>query len=133
MIGVKMHNMKSRSILIVDDEIEQLRTLQLGLRRKGYNVSTANNGMEAIKILENKGSNFDMVVTDYAMPGMDGMQFLKSIRNKHKDLTVVMMTAYGNDELFMDAMQNQCNGFIEKPFSMDEFYNEIEKAGKKRP
>ena len=123
-----MNDSIKNKILIVDDEEEQLRALQLGLRRKGYTVSTAKNGAQAIACLSDQAGGFDMVVTDFAMPGMDGVTFLKKIRSQNKSLPVMMMTAYGNKEVMADAIRYQCNGFIEKPFTMSEFINEIERV-----
>ena len=114
-------------ILIVDDEVDQLRTMKLGLRRKGYAVTTATSGVEAMDKLNAPEIPFHMVITDYAMPGMDGITFLKEIRMLNKQLTVVLMTAYGRNEVLAEAINNQCNGYIEKPFCMDEFILEIEK------
>ena len=128
MNGLTMENMTENKILIVDDEEEQLRTLQLGLRRKGYNVSTAKSGAQAIARLCDQDGEFDMVVTDFAMPGMDGLTFLKKIRSQNKNLPVMLMTAYGKKEVLVDALRNHCNGFIEKPFTMSEFIDEIERV-----
>ena len=119
---------KATTILIVDDEVEQLRTLQIGLRRRSYEVMTASRPEAALQKLNQGDSRFDMVLTDYAMPGMNGLEFLKKIRMDHKDLFVILMTAYGKKEVIVDALRNQCNGFIEKPFTMDELIEEIERV-----
>ena len=126
--SLSMKNKTENKILIVDDEEEQLRALQLGLRRKGYTVATAKNGTQAFARLCDQDGGFDMVVTDFAMPGMDGLTFLKKIRSQNKHLAVMMMTAYGKKEVLVDALRNQCNGFIEKPFTMSEFIDEIERV-----
>ena len=119
---------KAPTILIVDDEVEQLRTLQIGLRRRNYEVMTASKPDEALQKLFEDATRFDMVLTDYAMPGMNGLEFLKKIRIDHKDLFVILMTAYGKKEVIVDALRNQCNGFIEKPFTMEELIEEIERV-----
>ncbi len=62
------------------------------------------------------------------MPGLDGMQLLKKIRKNHTSLPVIMMTGYGEKALVIDAIRNRCDGFIEKPFSLDELLSEIQRA-----
>ena len=123
-----MNIVQARKTLIVDDEIEQLRTLKLGLRSRGYEAVTASNAEYALQQLNEKTNRFDIVLTDYSMPGMNGLEFLKKIRSNQKDMSVVMMTAHGRKELLVDALRNQCDGFIEKPFTMDELIEEIERV-----
>ena len=64
------------TILVVDDETDQLKSLNLGLRRKGYRVLEASNAEDALRLLDNSRNGIDMVLTDYAMPGTNGMCLL---------------------------------------------------------
>jgi DNA-binding NtrC family response regulator len=123
-----MVNAQAKRVLIVDDEIEQLRTMKLGLRSRQYLVSTARNSREALQQLSNHQEGYDVLVTDYCMPGMSGLQLLKKIKTEFKDLPVIMMTAYGKKEEFIEVLDNPRKGFIEKPFSLDELVGEIERV-----
>jgi two-component system, response regulator, stage 0 sporulation protein F len=85
--------MKDIRILLVDDE-ENIRFLfREELEEEGYQIELASNGFEAIEKV--KSSEFDLVVMDIKMPGMDGIQALNEIKNLHKDLPVILCSAYG--------------------------------------
>jgi DNA-binding NtrC family response regulator len=112
------------NILIVDDEKVQIETLRRGLRTRGFTVSEALNGKQALEQLSGE-NKIDVVITDYAMPEMNGIELLKEIRKTDKHLPVIMMTAYGDKDLVVDAMRNSCDGFIDKPFNLEELLVEI--------
>lgn len=116
------------TILIVDDEIVLLESLRRGLKSRGYLVLEAPNAQEALNLLHNSVIQVDLVITDYAMPGMDGLELLQKIRESHGNLPVIMMTAYGQKELIIDALRNRCDSFIEKPFTLTQLLQEIERA-----
>lgn len=107
-----------KTVLIVDDKRVQLKTLRRGLRTRGYRVVEALSGREALEHLK-KMISIDIVLTDYAMPEMNGIELLRKIRENNKTLPVIIMTAYGDKDLVIEAMHHQCTGFIEKPFDMD--------------
>ncbi|MBW1897547.1 MAG: response regulator [Deltaproteobacteria bacterium] len=116
------------NILVVDDEKIQLVGLRIGLQSRNHKVLTASSAEEALEFLNNDHNKFELIVTDYVMPGMDGMALLKKIREENKRLPIIMMTAYGEKNLVVDALHNRCNGFIEKPFSLDQLIEEIERV-----
>ena len=116
------------NILVVDDEVVQIETLSRGLKSQGYQVDHALNGKEALKKIQNKLTTVDMVITDYAMPGMNGLSLLKNIRKSKRKLPVIMMTAYGDKEIVIDALRNRCDSFIEKPFTLEQLMEETERA-----
>ncbi|NVL89431.1 MAG: response regulator [Desulfobacterales bacterium] len=123
------------NILVVDDEKVQLETLKRGLRSKGHEVAGALSAKDAIRHLEDStlrhlknGAKIDLVLTDYSMPEMNGLELLKRIRKDHGSLPVIMMTAYGEKDLIIDALRNRCDSFIEKPFTLDQLMQEIERA-----
>ena len=115
-------------ILIVDDEKSQIESLKRGLRIKGYSVYGTVDPKEALKYLNNNYAEIEIIITDYAMPGMNGIELLKEIRRKNSTLPVIMMTAYGEKQLVIDALRNRCTSFIEKPFTFNELIREIERA-----
>ncbi len=112
------------TILIVDDEIEQIKILRLSLRSKGYQVTAVSNVTEALAAL-NSSQRYDLVLTDYAMPDASGLEFLKEIRRSGNRIGVIMMTAYGEKKVLVDALRLRCDGFIEKPFTLNELVAEI--------
>ncbi len=116
------------SILIVDDEPEILRTQKLGLQNNGYRVVTAGDADTALLRLSEPHSPVDMVLTDHAMPGMTGLDLVKLLRGNGIFIPVILMTALGEKSLVIQALQHQCNGFIEKPFTMDDLLKEIRRA-----
>ena len=115
------------NIMVVDDEKVQIESLKRGLRSKRFDVVEALNGDEAMKCLDDENGSIDMVITDYAMPGMNGIELLRKIREKNDALPVIMMTAYGEKDLVIDAMRNSCDSFIEKPFTLEMLMNEIDR------
>ncbi len=116
------------NILVVDDEVIQVETITRGLISKGYEVTQAQNGDEALQKLQDEPDKIHMVITDYAMPGMNGLGLLKKIRSTHRSIPVIMMTAYGEKELVIDALRHRCDSFIEKPFTLDQLLAETERA-----
>ena len=121
-----LENAKPR-ILIVDDEPQTLRSLNLSLRSRGYQSDSAVKVSDAMQMLQSE-PQFDMLLTDYSMPDLNGVQFLRTIRAKKINLPVIMMTAYGHKDVLVDALRNQCNGFIEKPFTIEGLIAEIERV-----
>ncbi len=116
------------NVLVADDEKDQLEIVGRMLRSKGNKVLGVLSSEEALKKLDSNETKIDVVLTDYAMPGMDGMELLRKIREKNASLPVVMMTGYGEKDLVIDALRNRCDGFIEKPFSVDQIHEEIKRA-----
>ncbi|MDY6856386.1 MAG: response regulator [Thermodesulfobacteriota bacterium] len=113
-------------ILAVDDEIVKLESLKRGLKIMGYDVVEALGADEALRVLNTKKNGVGLVLIDYTMPGMNGLDLLKNIRKFHACLPVVIMTAYLEDGLVGEALQNNCNTLIEKPFSLDQLIQTIE-------
>jgi len=128
---IPLRQEETMNILVVDDEKVQIETLRRALRSKGYQVFEALNAIEALDQLESMTYRIDMVLTDYIMPGKDGIELLKKIREKYGELPVIIMTAYGEKEMLIDALRNRCDGFIEKPFNVDQLIGEIERVMKK--
>ena len=116
------------NVLIVDNEIVQVENLRIGLSSMGHHVFQALSGHEALSLIENEADQIDLVITDFAMPEMDGIALLQNIRWRYGNLPVIMMTAYGHRDLVLDALRNQCNGFIDKPFTLDRLLQEIDRV-----
>ncbi len=116
-----------RSILIVDDELDMLQLLKRSIEPDlTCTVETASSGEMALQILGQR--QFDMVLADIRMQGMDGLELLELIKRENPDLTVVMMTAFGRIEMAVEAMKSGAYDFITKPFEHDSIILRLEKA-----
>nr|NJM02079.1 sigma-54-dependent Fis family transcriptional regulator [Desulfobacula sp.] len=114
-------------ILVVDDETDMTRLLQRTLEPElNCRVTMAFSGEMAVDIL--RQASFDLVVCDVKMPGMDGFELLNRIRADYPDLTVVMLTAFGNIESAVKAIKAGAYDFMAKPFERDEILFKIQKA-----
>jgi two-component system, NtrC family, response regulator AtoC len=111
---------------VVDDE-ENLRVvLRTLLRRHGYEVETASSGEEALGMVESFGP--DVVLTDVRMPKMGGLDLLSTLKAKGNEATVIVMSAYGNMDLALDAMKAGAYDYVQKPFKPDEVVLALRKA-----
>lgn len=113
------------NLLIVDDEKMVLEVLEDGLQCRGYQVLKALNAQEALKCINDAGNKIDLAIVDYRMPGMNGLELLKAIRENDSSMPVIMMTAYAEKGLIIDALHGGCDGFVEKPFTFDKLSEEI--------
>ncbi len=118
--------MSSKHILIVDDEAPMRKNVFDLLSTKGYSLSEADNGEEAVEII--KTENVDLVLLDINLPGIDGLTTLNQIKTFNSDLPVIIFTAYGTSERAIEAMKSGAYDYIEKPFELDEFLLIIERA-----
>ena len=116
-------------ILVVDDEKDMTRLLQRTLEPElDCRVTMAFSGAMALNVLEQTGRPFDLVISDIRMPEMDGFELLGELKKKYPDLTVVMLTAYGNIESAVAAIKKGAYDFISKPFEQNEIIFKIDKA-----
>ena len=122
--------MPNECILVVDDEIDLATSCQRLLQSKGYEVLLAASAEEAIQVVT--GQDVQLVLTDLKMPGMGGMELLRTIRTEHPEVPVVMMTAYSTVEDAVEAMALGAANFVPKPFSPDHLLIVLEKALQER-
>jgi two-component system NtrC family response regulator len=114
------------TILIVDDEKNYLLVLEALLSAEGYEIITAENAGNALRLIEE--SDLDLVLTDMKMPGMSGMDLLVESKRHKPEVPVIMMTAYGTIEMAVEAMKKQAYDYITKPFQNEELKLTIKKA-----
>lgn len=104
----------SARILIVDDDRVILELASIVLRRDGYYVQTASDGIQAMLLLE--GVLPDLILLDYMMPGMNGLDVLHQIKEKYPDIAVILFTGMGSEEIAVRAMKAGAADYIMKPF-----------------
>ena len=114
------------SVLLVDDEPNYLVVLSELLIDEGFEVFTASNGNEGLKIVEEV--DLDLVITDMQMPGMDGFDFLDRIKQYSKNLPVIIITAFAEIDKAVEAMRLGAFSYLAKPFSNNELLINIQKA-----
>ncbi len=113
-------------ILVVDDDMEMRLALAEALKRKGYSVSIACNGKEALE--EFGEGRYRMVISDVKMPGMDGMEVLREIKRLSPTTPVLLVTAFGTVEKAVEAVKEGAVDFILKPFTLEALEEMVEKA-----
>jgi len=117
----------NRRILIIDDEEHIRRMMRLTLEVAGHVVGEAHDGDEGLK-LYGDGSTWDGVVLDQRMPGMDGLEVLRKIKERNPRARVVMATAYASIELAVDAMKLGASDFVRKPMTPETLRNAVSAA-----
>jgi DNA-binding NtrC family response regulator len=122
---LKQSRQKSGSILIVEDEAKMRRLLELNLGDEGFTILSAEDAESGLKLL--RSNAVDLVVTDLKLPGMDGLEFLQTIKRQNAALPVVVMTAFGSVETAVEAMKAGASDYVLKPFSLAEMQMVIHK------
>ncbi len=122
--------MPNIKVLIVDDEIEFSEALAERMKMRGVLVDIVNNGQEAVeKVAEN---TYDAIILDMVMPGMDGIETLKQIKEKKSDFQVILLTGQGTIEKSVESMKLGAVDFLEKPADMDKLMEKIKSAKSNR-
>ena len=109
--------MKRGRALVVDDKASMLHLLERVLQER-CDVVTASDGAAALARLESE--RFDVVLSDLRMPGKDGLEVLAAVRQRHPEVEVILMTAFGSVQTAVEAMQRGAFDYITKPFEPDE-------------
>jgi len=117
----------SKRILVADDELNMRRVLEAILKREGYEVITAANGLDA---LAEMNRDVHTVITDLKMPGLDGMGLLRRLQETHPEVPVVMITAHGSVESAVEAVKLGAFDYLEKPFEQEQIRQIVAKAMK---
>jgi two-component system response regulator PilR (NtrC family) len=117
-------------LLVVDDEQSMRDFLSIMLKKEGHEVVTAENGSSALKVIH--AEIFDLLITDVKMPGVDGIEVLKTVKEVSPETVVIMITAFATTETAVEAMKLGAYDYITKPFKVDEIKLVIQKALEKR-
>lgn len=110
-------------ILIVEDEIGIVQFLQQGLEEEGYEVATATNGLMAFELTQKE--SFDLILLDWMLPKMNGIDVCKSIRITDKSTPIIFLTAKDTVQETIEGLKAGANDYIKKPFSFDELVERI--------
>jgi len=116
----------NEKVLLVDDEEEFVETLAERMRTRGMDVSTSNSGANALQLV--KDEDFDVVVLDLKMPGVDGIEALKRIKRRRPDIQVVLLTGHATVEKGVEAIKQGALEFLEKPVDLASLTDAIHKA-----
>lgn len=123
---INENDFKGKRILIADDE-QVIRDVYLRiLDSEAYELSTCVNGLEAIERI--KKDNFDMLILDLKMPGMDGLAVLNEIKRMRKDLAVIIVTGYATIATVKETLKLGCFDYLVKPFNIEELKITIKRA-----
>jgi len=108
----KLENMK---MMLIDDDKWIRDSMSIFFEGEGCPLTTLETAEEGLKLLENE--DFQIIIADYFLPGITGLEFFQRIRDSHSFVIKIMITAYGNNQLVADAKKSGIHGFIEKPFT----------------
>lgn len=114
------------TILVVDDDKGMREFLDIMLTREGYDVSCARDAREGLDRCRKQ--RFDLIITDLRMPKIDGIEFLKSVKDVSPESLVILITAYASGETAVSAMKEGAYDYIEKDFNIEEFTSTIRSA-----
>jgi DNA-binding NtrC family response regulator len=120
----------SEKVLLVDDEEDFLEIMSERMTARGMEVSTCKSAEEAIDQINEE--NFDAIILDFMMPGMDGFQALKQIKAKRPELQIILLTGHATVEKGVEAMKMGATDFLEKPADIDALERKIKDASARR-
>ncbi|MDP2861416.1 MAG: response regulator [Desulfobacterales bacterium] len=122
--------MKRPRILLVDDEVAFANNLLKLLSKRGYDAVVVYNGADAVNMVGEK--EFDVIILDMKMPGMDGIATLKEIKKKVPLVEVVILTGHGSIESGIEGMQLGAFDFLMKPVSIDDLQEKVSEAYRRK-
>lgn len=117
-------------VLIVDDERDFVEMFSLRLEQQGEKVSTAYSGKDALKVLDHEA--IDVVILDIRMPGMDGIDTLKQIKQLHPIVEVILLTGHGSTETAVEGMKLGAFDYLMKPADFEDIKLKLENARKRK-
>ena len=107
--------MEKFHVLLVDDEPSILRSLKFVLKADGYEIYTAENGLDALEIV--KENPIDLIISDHQMPGMNGVEFLKKVHNLNSDIISILLTGHADVKVAVEAInKGKVYKFFTKPW-----------------
>ena len=120
----------SVKIMVIDDEPSVLESFKMILKIKDYDVTTFPDGPAALAQLQK--DKFDLAFIDYKLPGMDGLEVLKKIKEIDQNMEVIIVTAYATESSHANAITLGALEYLRKPFLMEEIYELVERGIRRR-
>lgn len=111
--------MNEPKLLLVDDEVPFIEAISKRLKKRNFDVSMANSGMEALEMLSMEGFDPEVIILDVKMPGMDGIETLEEIKRKHPLVEVIMLTGHATVSSAIDGMKKGAFDYLMKPCDME--------------
>jgi len=121
-----IERVKDFRVLIVDDEPDFLETMVNRLKRRKIDAEGVDSGRKAIELLDTQ--HFDVVILDFRMPGMDGMETLREIKKRRRLIEVIMLTGHASVESGMQGMELGAFDYVMKPAEIDDILEKIHQA-----
>jgi DNA-binding NtrC family response regulator len=122
--------MNQYRVMVIDDEKIVCDMAKMSLEQEGYMVETFLNAEPALARL--KAKRFDVVVTDYKMKGIDGMDVLRTVKDLYPETEVIMITAFANLDTAIEALRGKVHDFFPKPVKIKELKTSIQRALSKK-
>ena len=120
----------TEKVLLVDDEKDFLETLAERMRNRGMAVDTCSSAMDALKRIDTE--SYAAIILDLKMPGMDGLEALKLVKERRPELQVILLTGFGTLEKGIEAMKLGATDFVEKPADLETLTQKIKNAQAKK-
>jgi nitrogen-specific signal transduction histidine kinase/CheY-like chemotaxis protein len=133
MVGLENIQPGRGTVLVVDDEPLVRAFAEAGLKGLGYQVLVAENGMQALQMFEQRGTEIDCVLLDLIMPELSGLETFRRLREADPKLRVVFASGYSTGEILRDAPDARAAGFIGKPYTLEGLSQALRKAGVGQP
>ncbi len=119
-------------LMVIDDEEGVRRSLKRVLEKDGYRIILAENGQEALNIIRGDGRDIETVISDYRMPGMDGLETLIEVGRMNTEITRIMLTGYATMASAIEAVNAGIDGFLTKPFENEELRVKVRECNIKK-
>lgn len=103
--------------LVIEDDQEMRLLLEDFIQEEGYEVRSTDNGSDAFRLLAK--DKFDLIITDVRMPGLSGLDILPGIKKLQPHSAIIVITAFGSEEVYARAMERGADGYLEKPISLE--------------
>lgn len=126
-----MPETRTPRVLVVDDEATTRISLAELLRLKGYDVSIAASGEDALEVID-RNPPFDLMVLDIKMPGMDGLQLTEAVQQRSPDTVIILLTAFGTLETAIQALRRGAHDYLLKPCPVSQILESVRKGLSKR-
>ncbi len=119
--------MVGKQIVIVEDEATSRLAMEKALKKKNYNVISFEDSIKALDYIKTNASFIDLVITDFRMPGMNGLELISEITKLQFDISIILVTAFGSIESAVEAMKLGADDYLAKPIDMFELRKRVEK------